>query len=380
MDSFIKNFYEYLLFDLQKLQFFSSPGEFYECLLKLMEESKEAYISALFMSTQGKSEKLCDLILKRKKNDKKTIIILDKNRAFRSDGLLDFIKQNELENLFVFYETESNKMLPYKMKEIFSVLHSKIYIFDDKILLSGANLNDAYFSNRMDRYLLIKNKELAHFLKINFFKKIAPEKFLNTKLLINNKFKPGKDTYILKFDHTEEIDILKLIFKENYMEVFLSTAYLNFTDDHIEIFKDKKIRVITSSPETSTFCYDGNLERYIVESYILSTIDTVKKLPNIDLYEYNLNDHTFHCKGLWCFHEDFVIFIIGSTNFNLRSVFRDVETNFVIVSKDLSIRKSIQTEVMHILSNSKKMTAEELNERHVSLLSRCGQYFIRKFL
>ena len=43
--------------------------------------------------------------------------------------------------------------LPNPLDEIAGVFHIKIYIVDDQLLLSGANLSQEYFRDRMDRYL-----------------------------------------------------------------------------------------------------------------------------------------------------------------------------------------------------------------------------------
>ncbi len=43
--------------------------------------------------------------------------------------------------------------LPNPLDEIAGVFHIKIYIVDDQLLLSGANLSREYFTDRMDRYL-----------------------------------------------------------------------------------------------------------------------------------------------------------------------------------------------------------------------------------
>ncbi|KAL9898574.1 CDP-diacylglycerol--glycerol-3-phosphate 3-phosphatidyltransferase, mitochondrial-like [Glossina fuscipes fuscipes] len=39
----------------------------------------------------------------------------------------------------------------------------KTYLFDDAVLISGANLSNDYFTNRQDRYILIEDKALADF-------------------------------------------------------------------------------------------------------------------------------------------------------------------------------------------------------------------------
>lgn len=39
----------------------------------------------------------------------------------------------------------------------------KVYLFDDAVIISGANLSNDYFTNRQDRYILIEDKPLADF-------------------------------------------------------------------------------------------------------------------------------------------------------------------------------------------------------------------------
>lgn len=39
----------------------------------------------------------------------------------------------------------------------------KLYIFDDTLVISGANLSNDYFTNRQDRYYVIKDKKLTDF-------------------------------------------------------------------------------------------------------------------------------------------------------------------------------------------------------------------------
>ena len=68
-----------------------------------------------------------------------------------------------------FYQTPQlrgwlNKILPSKWNELIGLQHCKVYIFDDSLIISGANLSQDYFTNRQDRYVLIENcKELADY-------------------------------------------------------------------------------------------------------------------------------------------------------------------------------------------------------------------------
>jgi len=47
--------------------------------------------------------------------------------------------------------------LPNPLDEVAGVFHIKVYIVDDQLLLSGANLSREYFRDRMDRYLHLVN-------------------------------------------------------------------------------------------------------------------------------------------------------------------------------------------------------------------------------
>ena len=56
-------------------------------------------------------------------------------------------------------------ILPKKLDETIGVQHSKLYLFDDDVVMSGANLSHIYFTNRQDRYIHFKNQpELVELL------------------------------------------------------------------------------------------------------------------------------------------------------------------------------------------------------------------------
>ena len=48
--------------------------------------------------------------------------------------------------------------------QVLGVHHQKIYIFDDRVVLTGANLSKNYFLNRRDRYIYIDSPELTDYL------------------------------------------------------------------------------------------------------------------------------------------------------------------------------------------------------------------------
>ena len=55
-------------------------------------------------------------------------------------------------------------MIPDKYNETIGLQHCKLYVFDNSVMISGANLSTDYFTNRQDRYIVIEDCEpLANF-------------------------------------------------------------------------------------------------------------------------------------------------------------------------------------------------------------------------
>lgn len=59
-----------------------------------------------------------------------------------------------------------NKIKWNGFREIFGVQHSKILIFDDSFIMTGANLMIDYFETEVDRYMLVRNeRELTNYMQ-----------------------------------------------------------------------------------------------------------------------------------------------------------------------------------------------------------------------
>ncbi len=55
-------------------------------------------------------------------------------------------------------------IFPPKYNETVGLQHCKVFVFDDDVLVSGANLSADYFNRRQDRYVLFKGcKPLADY-------------------------------------------------------------------------------------------------------------------------------------------------------------------------------------------------------------------------
>lgn len=59
--------------------------------------------------------------------------------------------------LFPVHGKRLRTILPSPLNEVAGVFHIKAYIVDDMLILSGANLSEEYFCNRVDRYMLFTN-------------------------------------------------------------------------------------------------------------------------------------------------------------------------------------------------------------------------------
>ncbi|CAI8016852.1 CDP-diacylglycerol--glycerol-3-phosphate 3-phosphatidyltransferase, mitochondrial, partial [Geodia barretti] len=85
------------------------------------------------------------------------------------------------------------KVFPARLNEGMGLQHTKIYVFDDSLLLSGANLSRDYFTNRQDRYMLFSDStRLA-----DYFSRVA-------QTIADHSYCVGSDEELrpaLEFDH-----------------------------------------------------------------------------------------------------------------------------------------------------------------------------------
>ena len=98
--------------------------------------------------------------------------------------------------------------MPPKYNETLGLQHCKVYIFDDSVIISGANLSHDYFTNRQDRYFLIENcPKLADFYD-NLISNISDFSF---DMVSTNEFKIGTNWKIHPYkgkysDYTKAVE------------------------------------------------------------------------------------------------------------------------------------------------------------------------------
>lgn len=153
------------------------PEVFYKTILARTSEAKNRItLASLYLGT-GELEKIFIDTISGNENfnrgNLKFSVLLDYARGSRYQNnsrtmLLPLIENQEENCQVCLYHTPylrglRKKFAPERFNEIFGLQHMKLYIFDDYLIISGANLSNDYFTNRQDRYFQIKDRDLADF-------------------------------------------------------------------------------------------------------------------------------------------------------------------------------------------------------------------------
>ncbi|KAI0143140.1 hypothetical protein GGR57DRAFT_366955 [Xylariaceae sp. FL1272] len=163
--------------DGSQIQIITSPADFYETLKsKIRHAKKRIFLSTLYI---GKSEKelIATLQDALRNNPELTLSILtDALRGTReapspscASLLAPLITEFGPGRVEIrMYHTPNltglrKKYIPKRINEGWGLQHMKLYGVDDEIILSGANLSEDYFTNRLDRYHLFSSKEITEY-------------------------------------------------------------------------------------------------------------------------------------------------------------------------------------------------------------------------
>ncbi|XP_069511342.1 CDP-diacylglycerol--glycerol-3-phosphate 3-phosphatidyltransferase, mitochondrial [Ambystoma mexicanum] len=165
------------------VQVLSSPTEFYELLKAQIKAAKKRVVMAsLYLGTGPMEQELVDSMHEVLVNslqeglasDLHISILLDFTRGSRgsqnSRTMLLPLLQNFPGRVRVsLFHTPSlrgllRRLTPERFNETIGLQHIKVYLFDDNVILSGANLSDSYFTSRQDRYVFLREcHDVANF-------------------------------------------------------------------------------------------------------------------------------------------------------------------------------------------------------------------------
>ncbi|XP_068249659.1 CDP-diacylglycerol--glycerol-3-phosphate 3-phosphatidyltransferase, mitochondrial [Palaemon carinicauda] len=153
-----------------KVRVITDPKEFYaELLSKASKAKSRISLSSLYLGTGKLEENLVSTLLNRAGECQNLKIhwLLDFTRGSRGihnsrTMLQPLIRSHPHTCSVSLYHTPNLRgfmkwLIPQRWNEVIGLQHMKLYVFDDSLIISGANLSNDYFTNRQDRYVAIEN-------------------------------------------------------------------------------------------------------------------------------------------------------------------------------------------------------------------------------
>jgi CDP-diacylglycerol---glycerol-3-phosphate 3-phosphatidyltransferase len=340
------------------IEILKEPAEFYHYLNnEICKNSKERIIFAsLYLGTGHLEEELINNIENNMKTNSKLQVkmLFDYSRGLRgertgspsssSKSMVSRLNDNYPSQFNLsLYRTSSSlitsivyKLLPERLNEVLGVMHMKIYIGDDCVVMSGANLSNDYFTNRQDRYIVIKNcaqicdlfERLIDIIsqfsfKLNKRNEIELPQYTNMKqfefkildLLQKNEIEvptsssssSSSNTFIYPLIQIPDCNIrqdetfLSQFFneisnkKEFNSNTCLTVGYFNLTNSYIESLLTKSpntFEILVASPQANGFFNANGLSRFIPNIYSRLEYQFLKKIKQtsndkrIGLFEY----------------------------------------------------------------------------------------------
>ncbi|KAL8163402.1 UNVERIFIED_CONTAM: CDP-diacylglycerol--glycerol-3-phosphate 3-phosphatidyltransferase, partial [Gekko kuhli] len=179
----IRNFVPEFGIASSRVRVLSSPTEFFELMKgQIKVAKKRVVLASLYLGTGPLEQELVDCIetaLERSlqacgSSSLRVSILLDFTRGSRGRKnsrtmLLPLLRRFPEQIRVSLFHTPNLRgllrlLIPERFNETIGLQHIKVYLFDDNVILSGANLSDSYFTNRQDRYVFLQDSpEIADF-------------------------------------------------------------------------------------------------------------------------------------------------------------------------------------------------------------------------
>ncbi|PFH48385.1 hypothetical protein AMATHDRAFT_196706 [Amanita thiersii Skay4041] len=171
------------------IRFLSKPREFYTLLLNMIRNAQSRiFLSSLYIGS-SESELISTLDAALSRNpDLKLHLQLDLNRSTRPGQsstatiLLPLLRRFPSQVHVSMFRSPALRgmaaeLVPPRFNEGWGTWHAKIYGVDDDVVISGANLNKSYFTNRQDRYVHIKNQPQVAQYCLSFLETVSSFSF-----------------------------------------------------------------------------------------------------------------------------------------------------------------------------------------------------------
>ncbi|CAK9802029.1 CDP-diacylglycerol--glycerol-3-phosphate 3-phosphatidyltransferase, mitochondrial [Anthophora plagiata] len=422
-----------------KIKIIEKPSVFYSTLVEKCKNAKRRItFASLYLGTGQLESNLVNAIgqaLSTSNGNVEVNILLDFMRGSRGElnsrkmlkPLLNG-KYGHCCQVFLYHTPKLHGLLktiiPDRFNELVGLQHMKLYMIDDDIIISGANLSNDYFTNRQDRYFVIEeSKELCNFydelvkrvgefsfvlqpdgtttlnstMKVHPLKnptKFIEEAACSVKTLFQKELKErsdleklGKnldaDTWIfpliqmgqLNIYHDSYITLKLLRTASPGTTLKLATGYFNLTSEYSEALLrhcQGTCHLLTAHPTANGFFSAKGVAGGIPAAYTKIEESFIKYCNNlgqqnrVTLWEFIKPEWTYHAKGLWYSlpdQEKPCLTLIGSPNFGYRSVKKDLETQIAIITKNRNLQNELQKEQERLFSYAKRVTKNTFSER-----------------
>ncbi|KAJ0395020.1 hypothetical protein ATCC90586_002786 [Pythium insidiosum] len=401
-----------------------SPTAFYEQLVANIRHAQHRVtISSLYLGTGELERHLVDAIAQRLAENPslRVTIVLDHSRGQRggqlksSVAMLTRLLHSHPHNVELFlYKVPQLKgvkaSLPPPFNETLGVSHAKVYLVDDTLILSGANLSEDYFTNRQDRYVQMAScgglaefydrfvrvvaafsyratvkaeadssltYELTAPRSLGESKKQAMKRELEA-LVSHSEIAElqGEETHdtwafptiqFTPIDVTHDETVLSELMQRLPPASSLSIAsgYLNFPPflDELLCRCNAHLDVLTAAPIANGFFNADGVKGALPMAYSLIEQDFYDKTRTrpfaTNVREFNRSGWTFHGKGMWFSGAKDAapeLTILGSSNFGRRSYGCDLESQLVLYTRSPQLRARLGDEYERLKQHTELVT------------------------
>ncbi|MGF1681964.1 CDP-diacylglycerol--serine O-phosphatidyltransferase [Photobacterium minamisatsumaniensis] len=298
------------------------------------------------------------------------------------------------------YEHQINVLgVPVRNREVFGVLHLKGFVVDDKVIYSGASLNDVYLAQhqryRYDRYHVIHNAQLADSMANFIVETLVNSEAVNclsqnkrpeTKSLkgaikdLRHKLQRASYQFSPETISKDEVGLTPLVGlgkRKNKLnqhictlvasaktELTICTPYFNFPrsisrEVKRALRRGVKVTIIVGDKTANDFyippnepfktiaglpyLYEVNLRNFAKQN----EASMARRQLAIHLWKHN--DNSFHLKGVWV---DRSYMLITGNNLNPRAWKLDLENAILVHDKNQLLADQKQQELDCILSHT----------------------------
>ncbi|OBZ65702.1 CDP-diacylglycerol--glycerol-3-phosphate 3-phosphatidyltransferase [Grifola frondosa] len=396
------------------------PRLFYQSLLRMIRGARHRlFISSLYIGTED--IELIDA-LHTSLHDNPALhlyVHLDLNRSTRpgprstAQLLLPLLREHpDRVHVYLFRSPKLKgllaRLVPPRFNEGWGTWHPKIYGADDDVLISGANLNTSYFTNRQDRYLRFTEQPgLAQYCfaflqaAATFSYSLLPSPTAQDEYTLNwpdaythphqiekkaKKHLEESDVLVFpiiqagQFNVREEERCLALLFDALSAQISnprntpnYDGPLMDFTSGYFALYKPYQdlilqsrvaCRILSASPKANGFYGSKGISGRIPEGYTLFERRFMKAVcaagrewshdapdggagAGVQLSEWEKEGWTYHAKGIWLrptMSSTPNLTLFGSTNLNARSADLDTELSFVLATTAPALRETLAAE------------------------------------